>query len=113
MQVPHVDVKPLADLLAAAPDARVMLLNAFRAARGEAVDRLVATQRAWFDIAWLEGIAGINGMSKQIPLERLVFGSYAPFFYFESSLFKLKESELSDEALAGLQGGNASAMLVL
>jgi predicted TIM-barrel fold metal-dependent hydrolase len=111
MQVPHVDVAPLANVVTAVPGLKLMLLNAFRAVRGGVVDTLVATNRVWFDIAWLEGIAGIDAMSKQIPIDRLVFGSYAPFFYFESSLFKLKESALTDGALEQIQGGNAVALL--
>ena len=111
MQVPHVDIAPLAEVVASVPGLRLVLLNAFRAARGEVIDKLVATKQVWFDIAWLEGIAGIDAMSKQIPLDRLVFGSYAPFFYFESSLFKLKESALSDETLALIQGGNAAGLI--
>ena len=111
MQVPHVDITPLAEVVASVPGLKLVLLNAFRAARGEVIDKLVATKQVWFDIAWLEGIAGIDAMSKQIPLDRLVFGSYSPFFYFESSLFKLKESALTDETLEQIQGGNAIALL--
>lgn len=111
MQVPHVDVAPLAEVVSSVPGLNLVLLNAFRAARGEAIDTLVATKQVWFDIAWLEGIAGIDAISRQIPLEHLLFGSYAPFFYFESSLFKLKESALTDETLALIQGGNARALL--
>lgn len=111
MQVPHVDVGPLAEVVASVPGLKVVLLNAFRAVRGEVIDKLVATKQVWFDIAWLEGIAGIDGISKQIPLDRFVFGSFAPSFYFESSLFKLKESDLTDEMLKQVQGGNAKALL--
>lgn len=111
MQVPHVDIAPLAEVVSTLPGLKLVLLNAFRAARGEEIDTLVATKQVWFDIAWLEGIAGIDAMSKQIPLEQLVFGSYAPFFYFESSLFKLKESALTDETLEQIQGGNASSLI--
>lgn len=111
MQVPHVDIAPLAEVVASVLGLRLVLLNAFRAARGEVIDKLVATKQVWFDIAWLEGIAGIDAMSKQIPLDRFVFGSYAPFFYFESSLFKLKESALTDETLDQIQGGNAATLL--
>lgn len=111
MQVPHVDVAPLAEVVSAVPGVKMVLLNAFRAARGEAIDKLVATKQVWFDIAWLEGIAGIDALSKQIPLDRFVFGSYAPFFYFESSLFKLKESALGDAVLEQIQGGNARTLL--
>lgn len=111
MQVPHVDVAPLADVVSVVPGVKLVLLNAFRAARGEAIDMLVATKQVWFDIAWMEGIAGIDALSKQIPMDRFVFGSYAPFFYFESSLLKLKESVLSDAVLEQVQGGNAQALL--
>ena len=111
MQVPHVDIAPLAELVSSVPGMKLVLLNAFRAARGEVIDKLVATKQVWFDIAWLEGIAGIDAMSKQIPLDRLVFGSFAPFFYFESSLFKLRESALTDETLEQIQGGNATKLI--
>ncbi len=112
MQVPHVDVAPLADVLGTIPSARLMLLNAFRGVRGKAIDDLVATGQVSFDIAWLEGIAGINHISGQIPIERLHFGSYAPFFYFQSSMLKLEESALDDAQLAAVQGGNAEALLL-
>ena len=111
LRVPHVDVAPLAGVVESSPELRIQLLNAFRAVRGKAIDPLVATKRVWFDIAWLEGIAGIEKISGQIPVERLTFGSYAPFFYFESSQLKLKESALDDAQLAVIQGGNAEGLL--
>jgi uncharacterized protein len=111
MRVPHVDVTPLAALVEDMPTLRIQLLNAFRAVRGKAIDTLVATGQVSFDIAWLEGIAGIERMSKQIPMEKLLFGSYAPFFYFQASMLKLKESVLDDRQLAALQGGNAEALI--
>jgi len=111
-RVEHVDVTPLPGVLADIPAARVLLLNAFRGVRGDALSALVKSNRVWFDIAWLEGIEGITKISGQIPLEKLVFGSYAPFFYFESSLLKLKESALHDAQLAQIQGENAHALSV-
>lgn len=110
-RVDHVDVAPLAEVIRAVPGVRLVLLNAFRAVRGPAIDSLVATERVWFDIAWLEGIEGITKIAGQIPHERLVFGSYAPFFYFESSSLKLRESELTDGQLEAIQGGNAKQLI--
>jgi uncharacterized protein len=109
--VPHVDVAQLPSLLETIPSARLVLLNAFRGVRGKAIDNLATTKQIYFDIAWLEGIAGIRRISSQIPMERLVFGSYAPFFYFESSLLKLKESPLTDAQLESVQGKNAGALI--
>ncbi len=111
MQVPHVDVAPLAEIIGDIDGLKFILLNAFRAVRGKAIDTLVATEKVGFDIAWLEGIAGIDRVRSQIPVERLHFGSYTPFFYFQSSMLKLKESDLSTEELNAIQGGNAEALL--
>lgn len=111
MRVEHADVTPLPTVLKTVPNARIQLLNVFRAVRGKAIAPLVATDRIWFDFAWLEGIEGLTQIRDQIPMEKLVFGSYAPFFYFESSLLKLKESALDDKQLAQLQGGNARTLL--
>lgn len=110
-RVEHVDVAPLAGIMEAVPNARVMLLNAFRVVRGKLLEPLVATGRVWFDIAWLEGIEGVNTIQPGVPFERLVFGSYAPVFYFESSLLKLREAGLDDTAVAQIQGANAQQAL--
>lgn len=112
-RVEHVDVAPLTAAVEPIPALRLVLLNAFRAVRGKALDSLVATGKITFDIAWIEGIEGIRTLSSQVPLEKLVFGSYAPYFYFESSLLKLKESALNDSELALVQGGNAEQVLSL
>lgn len=111
MQVPHVDVGPLATLVESIPNLRLIILNAFRAVRGEVIDSLVATGKVGFDLAWLEGIAGIDRIQGQIPIEHLHFGSFAPFFYFQASMLKLQESALDDEQLAAIQGGNAAGLL--
>jgi predicted TIM-barrel fold metal-dependent hydrolase len=46
-----------------------------------------------------------------VPVGRVLFGSYAPFFYFESALLKLKESPLSDEQLRAIRHDNAQLLL--
>ena len=111
MRVPHVDVAPLAQVATDVPNAKLVLLNAFRGVRGKAIAPLVAAGNVSFDIAWLEGIAGIDHMRGQIPVEKLHFGSYAPFFYFQSSMLKLKESVLDDDELRAIQGNNAAKLL--
>ena len=111
MRVPHVDVAPLAEAIGNIDGLNIVVLNAFRAVRGNAIDALVATEKVSFELAWLEGIAGIDHIRKQIPIKRLHFGSYTPFFYFQSSMLKLKESDLSTEELNAIQGGNAEALL--
>lgn len=108
--VPHVDTSPLLELLPQIPNARVILQNAFRAVRGGLLLKLVATRQVWFDHSTIEGMEGLRTVFKQIPADRLVFGSHAPFYLLESALLKLKESALTDAERTALTHRNAAAM---
>jgi predicted TIM-barrel fold metal-dependent hydrolase len=110
LPVPPVDILPLTELLEKTPVARVQLINAFRSLRGKPVLDLAA-HGARFEIATLEGVEGIANLLRQIPGDRLCFGSHAPFFYFESAKMKLQESALSEEQMKAVCVGNARRLL--
>jgi uncharacterized protein len=110
LRVPNVDITPLPRALEAAPDARVMLLNWPRAS-GKPVLLALQNTPVLFDIAMLEGIAGIEVTLEELPLDRLCFGSYAPVFYHESATLKLKESALDEPSLAAIRHANARRFL--
>lgn len=113
VQVPHVDPAPLVELLPRVPGARVVLLNAFRQLRlGQAIlDRLVATRQVWFDLAMLEGLTGVERCLVQVPPDRLLFGSYLPYFPVESALLKLVESPLPGAVQEAVRHESATALL--
>lgn len=111
VQVPHVDLAPLVDVLKKTPGVRLQLLNAFRSLRPDLLLKLVSAGHVSVEIATLEGVAGIEELLKQVPVERLMFGSLAPLFYFESAELKLKESKLTDAQLEAICRGNASKLL--
>lgn len=111
VNVPAADTAPLPSILAKHPKARVQLLNAFRTLRGLPVTTL-ATHGVSFEIAMLEGVEGIAKLIRQIPMERLCFGSHAPFFYFESAKLKLRESLLIADEMAAVCAGNAKKLIV-
>jgi hypothetical protein len=110
VNVPPVDTAPLAEVLAKVPTARVQLLNAFRTLRGLPVKSLAA-HGVTFEIAMLEGVEGVANLLKQVPLDKVCFGSYAPFLYFESALLKLKESVLDPAQSQAVRAGNACSLL--
>jgi hypothetical protein len=109
VNVQPVDPAPLPELMQQMPKLRVHLLNAFRTLRGLPVKSL-ASRGISFEIATLEGIEGIANLLKDIPVENLCFGSYSPVFILESSLLKLRESELKYSQLAALRSYSATAL---
>jgi len=113
LQVAEVSPEPLVDLLPSLPGARLMLLNCFRSLRNNRLllARLVRTGTVSFDISTLEVVAGVRAMLEATPGIPLVFGSYAPYFNFESAWLKLRESKLSANQLHDLRVGQAQAAL--
>ncbi|MBI5775156.1 MAG: amidohydrolase family protein [Verrucomicrobia bacterium] len=104
------DTAPLPALLKKFPGARVQLLNAFRTLRGKPVLDLAAVG-VRFEIATLESVEGAGNLLKQLPPDRLCFGSHAPFYYFESAKLKLQESDLTPAQRAALTHDNARKLL--
>jgi predicted TIM-barrel fold metal-dependent hydrolase len=120
-RTPSVDVTGLPELLAALPRIRFQLLNAFNATeplRGQVGRRLIEQTRVTVDFSHVEGqgglgklIAGDRDNGRPLAVERIVFGSHAPFFPCESALFKLFESPLGRPDLEKVMRGNAERFL--
>ena len=111
MLVPDVDTKPLAGLIATHPELRLVLLNALRTLRGDAITSLVDAGQVYFEISMLEGVAGISNLLKRVPIDRILFGSHFPFFILESAALKLGESELSLAQTSAITHENAERLL--
>lgn len=119
IDVSNVDLSPLADVLKKIPAARVQLINSAGPLVGNNLSVLVRDTQVTFDIAATEGNGGVGRLIKgtnpsyrgAIPVERLVFGSHAPYFPCESALMKLFESPLSIEQLEMLMRANARRLI--
>lgn len=114
-----IDVAPLVDALKKLPDAKVQLINSAGPLLGKNVAALVKETKVTFDIAATEGNGGVGQViagknysyQGAIPVERLLFGSHAPYFPCESALMKLFESPLSLEQLRQLMHANADRLI--
>lgn len=111
--LPRVDPSPLAGVAARVPGLRLMLLNAHALLRGEALARLLATGNVTVDVATLEGSGGIERLIPAVGLDRIVFGSHAPFFSPEAAHAKLIESALSPEQIKAVGRENARRLMPL
>jgi predicted TIM-barrel fold metal-dependent hydrolase len=106
-----VDASPLVELLPKFPQLRVQLLNSLNVVRPDLLDRLIAAGNVSVEIAMLEGVGGITNLLKHVPPERVLFGSYFPFFAWESARLKLQESELTQRLRESIEGASAERLL--
>ena len=111
MRVPPVDVSALPRLIESEPAVRLMLANWTPALRGQRLQPLVDNPMVYFDISMVEGIEGVARLLERISPERVLFGSYYPFFHFEAALLKMKESGLPEDKQKAVFEGNARRML--
>jgi predicted TIM-barrel fold metal-dependent hydrolase len=100
MRVPPVDPAPLADLIRVVPALKLMLLNSSRLMPG-----------VYTDFAMIESPYAVSRAISAAGADRVVFGSYAPFFYHDAALLKLKEAGLETGRTGAITEGNARRML--
>lgn len=106
LQVPDVDLAPLAAVLRRVSGARVQILNA--RLRGALLEKLIETPGIWFDTARVEGTHGVPQLVAQAGPARVMLGTHAPFLIPQAALIRVHESgELDEGPLRLLLGENA------
>jgi hypothetical protein len=110
MRVEPVNAAPLVDLLPRWSGARIVLLNAMNVLDDDLLTRLVSAGDVRVETAMLEGVGGLERLLTTAPLERILFGSHAPFLYFESAMLKLRESALAGTVRAAIGYKNAETL---
>jgi uncharacterized protein len=111
MRVPSVDIAPLAGLLANEPAARIVVLNADHRHSLEQSQKLVSVGGVYFDISMVEGVGGAARLARKVSIERVLFGSNYPLYYFESALLKVKEAGFTDAEKQAVLEGNVREIL--
>lgn len=114
-----VEAGPLVDVLKKIPKARVQLINSTTGLREERTRELIEQTSVTFDISSLEEDGGVGRLIEgtheryrtPVAVERLLFGTHAPFFPCESALFKLFESPFDLPQLKKLMRENAQREL--
>ena len=109
MPVPTPETAPIGELASEFPDLTIMILNGFRS--GGALGPIAEAENVLFDFAKLDVITPLDGYLERVSADRVVFGSYSPMFYFESSALKLHESPLSDAQMRAITYGNARRVM--
>ena len=110
---------PLVAVLKAEPQAKVQLLHFSGNIQGTDLRALMTETKTTIDISRWEGNGAVGRMigtapgatAARVPVERVLFGSHAPYFPLETALLKLIESPASAAQLNAIMQGNARRML--
>jgi predicted TIM-barrel fold metal-dependent hydrolase len=118
INVGPITLGPLAKAMKQTPNAKVQLLH-FPGSASADFSQSIKETNTFIDISRLEGNGGIGRMigsveglpSGRAPVERVLFGSHAPYFPVETALLKLIESPLEASQLESIMHRNARRLL--
>ncbi|MEW5975894.1 MAG: amidohydrolase family protein [Acidobacteriota bacterium] len=111
VRVPPVDFTPLGDLLAVQPGLRVVILNCYPQVNWSQLQQLATAENVYFELGMVEGVGGVARLVERVSLERVVFGSHYPLFYFESAWLKMQESGLAEKERSAILHENARRLV--
>jgi predicted TIM-barrel fold metal-dependent hydrolase len=101
-------LKPLAAIVTAMPSLRMTVHNQ---RHDVPVKEIAAAGQVHFDFGGVERVRGVANLAQQITAKRVLFGSHFPLFNVESSVLKMRESNLSAADAQAIQEGNARQLL--
>ena len=123
INVAPVTLRPLLNAMAAAPETKIQLLHfagaTFPPAHQADFAQFISKSNTFLEISRLEGngaigrlLGVIDGLpSLRAPMDRITFGSHAPYFPIETALLKLIESPLDPTQLHAITRANARRLL--
>ncbi len=112
MRVPPVDLTPLADLAKAEPKLKLVVLNCYpQIAARPSRPRSSQLGNVYFELSMWKRVGAVARLIERFALDRVLFGSHSPFFYFESAALKVQEAGLSDAQKRAVLEGNARRLM--
>jgi hypothetical protein len=111
LRVPPTDPAPLVGVVKQTPGLRLVIVNGLRTLRDKALVDIVSAGDVSLEISMLDALNGVGDVLASLPPGRLLFGSHAPLFYFESAALKLQESPLTDAQLRAVRFESARRLL--
>lgn len=112
--------EPILEVMKHNPKAKVQLLSWNDHVDSELLKKIISDTKVTFDISWLESTGGLgrlisgnnwHGVRTPVPVDRIMFGSYAPYFPVESAVMKLFESPLTLEQMKSVMNVNANQFI--
>ena len=110
VRVPRCDLAKLAAAIDQHRHVQIQLINCGRDLTPALLRDLAEHPNLWIEFAMTEGVGGGAKLAEDFPYERVLLGTYGPFFPVESSLLKLEESELGNALRERITRTNAEEL---
>jgi len=111
VRVAPVDLAPLPDLLKSSPGARLVVLNSDHVHNLQLLEKLLSAGDVYLDLSMVEGVGGVARLAQKISVQRVLFGSNYPLYYFESAMLKVRESAFTEADRQAVLEENARRLL--
>jgi hypothetical protein len=111
LRVTPTDHAPLAGVIKQTPGLRLVIVNGLRTLRDKALVDAVNAGNVAVEIAMLDAVNGVADLVASLPPGRVLFGSYAPLFYFEAATLKIQECPLTDAQVRAIRYESAQRLL--
>lgn len=109
--VPPAEFTRLPGVVRDLPDLKLVVANWRMDPMGEPFAALARLPNVWFEIAMIEGVGRTARLVERAGAGKVLFGSHAPVFVWDSAALKLREAALRDEDAAKIRSGNATALV--
>lgn len=111
VRVPAVEPAPLPDLIRGLPKLRLVVVHWKGLLNNELLRRLSSAGQVYFEISTMDGLDAFPSLIENASIDRVLFGSNSPLFYFEAALFKVREASLTEAQRQAIFEGNARRLL--
>jgi predicted TIM-barrel fold metal-dependent hydrolase len=113
---PHtaqVDLKPLAEKLAAFPQLKLVVANGSPTTDDEGIHALLPLKTIHFDFARAENAKDIRMLIDKVSADRVVFGSAMPLHDIEPAIVSLQRAQLSEADSKAIAMKNANRLVTV
>ncbi len=112
VMVPPLDIAPLPVAAAAHPDVAIVVANGKNNEAAALASSGDLGSNVYFEMSHIESVNGVKSTADTLGIDRMLFGTHAPYYYPEAAQLKVfTESELSEDEIAAIAHGNAERMM--
>ena len=111
MRVAPVDLTGLSDLAKSESKLKLVILNCYPQIKPDQLTSLVPVGNVYFELSMVERVGAVAQLIEKVTLDRVLFGSHSPFFYFDSAELKVQEAGLSEAQKQAVLEGNAKRLV--